>query len=82
MPKYIYKCSNCGDVSEKNHSMSEKLTDCELCDTLGSLKKIPAAIAVQYKDKTTGKIVDEHIREAKEELAAEKQKLTTQDYEQ
>ena len=62
--------------------MSEKLTDCELCDTAGSLKSIPAAIAVQYKDNAAGKIVDDHIREAKEELAAEKERLTSQDYEQ
>lgn len=82
MPKYVYKCSNCGDILEKSHSMSERLTDCELCDTLGSLKKIPTAIATQYRDNSTGKIVDDHIREAKEELAAEKEKLTTQDYEQ
>lgn len=80
MPKYIYKCSSCEDISEKIHSMSEKLVDCDTCKTAGSLKKIPAAIAIQYKDKSVGKIVDEHIREAKEELEKEKERILSEEY--
>jgi putative FmdB family regulatory protein len=80
MPKYVYKCTECEEVSEKTHSMSEKLTDCELCMTEGTLKKIPSSIAVQYKENNVGKIVDEHIKEAKEELALEKEQILKEEY--
>lgn len=80
MPKYVYRCTECEEVSEKNHSMNEKLTDCETCESKNTLKKLPTAIAISYKENTTGKIVDEHIREAKEEFEIEKQRLKNQDY--
>jgi len=81
MPKYTYKCNQCEEVSEKVHSMSEKMTDCETCKSKDTLVKIPTLITTQYKDSAAGKIVDEHIKEAKEELEAEKQRLQHQDYE-
>ena len=68
MLKYNYRCKNCEDVFEAVHSMSERLTNCEKCDTLDSLTKIPSSIAIQYRNKETGKVVDDYIKEAKEEV--------------
>lgn len=80
MPKYIYRCDKCEEVSEKAHSMSERLTDCEACNTAGSLKKIPAAIAIQYKDNKSGKFIEDYIKEAKEEVSVEKEKMAKEEY--
>lgn len=60
--------------------MNDKLVDCDLCNTAGTLKKIPANIAVQYRDNSVGKIVDEFIKETKEEVALEKEKLSSEEY--
>lgn len=81
MPTYNYRCKNCEDVFEAVHSMGERLTNCQSCDTIDSLVKIPNSIAVQYRDNTKGKIVDDYIREAKEEVRQEKETLKTRDYE-
>jgi putative FmdB family regulatory protein len=80
MPKYVYKCTECKEIIEKIHSMDEKLTDCQLCMTVGSLKRVPSAIAVQYKENNVGKIVDDHIKEAREDLESEKQKILKEEY--
>lgn len=79
MPKYTYKCKECDEIFEVSHSMSERLTDCENCDTINSLAKIPAQIAVQYK-KESGKVVDEYIEQAKQEVSEEKERLKEQDW--
>ena len=81
MPKYNYKCKSCEYVFEAVHTMSERLTYCEKCDTLDSLSKIPANIAVQYRDNKSGKLVEEYIRETKQEVAEEKERLKTEDFE-
>lgn len=80
MPKYNYKCRECENVFEAVHSMSERLTYCESCDTLDSLLKIPANIAVQYRDNKSGKLVEDYIKEAKQEVAEEKQRLKTEEF--
>lgn len=81
MPKYIYKCKECEKVFEKVHSMSERLTDCEYCDSIESLLKVPTAPTIQYKDNEAGKVVKEYIENAKEELLAEKENLKKQELE-
>lgn len=81
MPKYTYKCKQCKDIFESQHSMSERLTDCDKCDTLNSLVKIPVSIAVQYRDNKTGKIVNDYIEEAKDLLREEKEKISKEEFE-
>jgi len=80
MPTYKYKCKKCENVFEKNHSMSERLTDCEYCDTIESLIKVPFSITTTYKDDKVGKVVNEHIREAKKDLEEEKIRIKEQEY--
>lgn len=62
------------------HSMTERLTDCEKCNTINSLTKIPNNIAVHYKDDNVGKVVKDYIENAKEELREEKEQLKIKDY--
>lgn len=81
MPKYIYKCKECNEIFEKVHSMSERLTDCEKCNKINTLLKLPSSFAVKHKDNQAGKIVDEHIEEAKREIQEEKRRLLQQDWE-
>jgi len=81
MPKYIYKCKECEVYLEAIHSMTERLTYCDNCDRVDSLIKVPANIAVQYRDNQVGKVVDDYIREAKDSLQEEKQRISKEEYE-
>lgn len=80
MPTYRYKCKQCENVFEKTHSMSERLTDCEHCDTIQSLIKVPFCISLTYKDNNTGKIVEEYIQDAKRDLEEEINKVKNREY--
>lgn len=81
MPKYIYKCKECEDIFQTSHSMSERLTDCEKCNRINSLVKLPSNFAVKHVDNQVGKVVNEHIQEAKREVEEEKRRLSQQDWE-
>lgn len=81
MPKYAYKCKECQDIFEILHSMSERLTDCEKCNKINVLVKLPSNFAVQHKDVEAGKVVDDYIKEAKREVEEEKRNLKNQEWE-
>lgn len=81
MPKYVYRCKECEKVFEKAHSMSERLTDCEFCNSIESLLKVPTSPLFQYKNDDAGKVVKEYIENAKEQLLAEKESLKKQELE-
>tara|TARA_Y100001963_G_C6564394_1_gene345889 strand:+ start:348 stop:599 length:252 start_codon:yes stop_codon:yes gene_type:complete len=78
MPRYTYKCSECGVILEAMHSISERLLDCENCGS-ASLKKIPPRIQVASKmtavPKKPGSVVRDHIRDAKESIKREKEEM-------
>jgi|TARA_R110002012_G_C11593164_1_gene606461 putative FmdB family regulatory protein len=79
MPSYVYECSDCGDVLEVFHSMSDERTDCEVCKTKNTLNRIPE-IPIYVKSKTAGKVVQQHIEEAKQQIREDKERVT-KDYE-
>ena len=78
MPKYIYECKECGIITESVHSMQEKLKDCEECDTLDSLMRIPSfsfsRTGVANKS-DTGSRVKDFIKDSREELRNERSDL-------
>jgi len=80
VPKYTYKCKQCEIVFEQIHSMTERLTDCEHCDTIETLVKIPSSVAVLYKNKEAGRTVDGYIAETKQEIEEEKNRMKEQEY--
>lgn len=87
MPRYTYRCDECEEVFEINHSMSIKLKDCELCESLDSLVRVPSSTfittSVTTKDnKKVGDVVKSHIEEAKNEIKSEQQRLKGVEYKQ
>jgi len=91
MPRYTYRCEQCESITEAVHSMKECLTECEKCEGSTPLIRVPAITYVKLKaardqsvhsSEPVGALVEEHIREAKEELSKNKKALRTKDYEE
>jgi len=80
MPKYAYQCENCEVCFEIVHSIKEKLTDCEECDTEGVLKRVPYVSRLLKKGDSPGKLVVQHIEETRKEITEEKEKLRKAEY--
>jgi prefoldin subunit 5 len=71
--------------------MKERLTECEKCEGTATLVRVPALAYVKLKaardrsvhsSEPIGALVEEHIREAREELSKDKKALRTKDYEE
>ena len=79
MPRYTYKCVDCGTIAVISHRASERRTDCDACQGLGTLKKVPSMINIDKESErstaTVGSIVKEHIEDTKEEITLLKEKL-------
>jgi putative FmdB family regulatory protein len=75
MPKYSYRCSTCGKQFEIYHSMFETIDKCIVCEANSSpLCRLPASFTVS-SNKKAGGLVDEFIRDAKEEIKTEKTQM-------
>ena len=76
MPKYCYKCSECESEIEVRHGMTERLTDCKVCDNQGVLTRIPQLTNIVRKqeqvDQKTGALVKDYIQQNKEVLKEQK----------
>ena len=76
MPTYAYLCSECGHQFDVFHSYKDRLTDCEKCDTIGTLAKMlnkPIQLvssATRNKDskEKVGTKVNEAIEDNKQSL--------------
>ena len=80
MPKYCYKCKECGNQFEIRHAMGDRLYNCEECGFYESLVRIPqltikpvehvhSKIGDKVKEfiESNKEVLNEQIREAKEE---------------
>ena len=76
MPKYCYKCSECESEIEARHGMTERLTDCKVCDNQGVLIRIPQLTNIVRKqeqgEQKTGSLVKDYIQQNKEILKEQK----------
>ena len=76
MPKYCYKCSECESEIEVRHGMTERLTDCKVCDNQGVLIRIPQLTNIVRKqeqgEQKTGSLVKDYIQQNKEILKEQK----------
>ena len=86
MPKYSYRCNECGDAFEIFHSIKQKETDCSACAHSGSLERIPfipLSVTKKYnnKEEKPGRLTEEFIKDATEELKQEKRELKKEVYE-
>ena len=76
MPKYCYKCSECESEIEVRHGMTERLTDCKVCDNEEDLTRIHQLTSIvrnqEQGEKKTGSLTKEYIEENKRILKEEK----------
>jgi putative FmdB family regulatory protein len=80
MPIYTYKCGECGNTFDTFHDMSTRLTDCQKCEKMATLKRVlHSSISVSEKD-NSGQLVKKHIEETKEALKEEARSIKRQDY--
>ena len=78
MPVYVYKCHDCKRTFEKRHGMFFEQRICIHCHG-DNIFKVPNLEYTSKKNtessKKVGKIVDEYIKDVKEEIKKEKQSL-------
>ena len=77
MPVYCYKCKDCQACFEARHSMSFEDQTCVECSSF-NVFKIPSMSNYKYIASSAtkpGKIVDNYIKETKEEIKKEKKSL-------
>ena len=79
MPRYTYKCIVCNEQIVVQHSVNDKQTDCDLCNSTASLHRVMSKINL-YKKPTpaetdVGSVVKEHIEDTREEIENMKEKL-------
>jgi len=83
MPKYVYECKECGSIKEVVHSMQEKLKDCEECDTIEALRRVPSFNFLRHGDideTSSGSRVKEFIEDSRNELREERKELQRKEY--
>ena len=81
MPRYTYCCRECGITFQKAHSIKERLTDCEDCETEGVLERVPSMPFVFSEKKKAGDLVKQHIEETRQDIKEEKESLQKVEYE-
>ncbi len=84
MPKYSYNCAECNINVDAYHSISELLTDCTHCGSLGSLQRRPSKFILfkeEEKNTKTGQVVKKSIEDFSRELKKEKEKLKNEFFE-
>ena len=79
MPNYVYECSECSEVMEIYHSMSEERTNCEVCGANNTLTRIPE-VPIYVKSNNSGKVVKQHIEDTRRQIQEDKKNMT-KDYE-
>ena len=55
MPRYRYECEKCARIEIIFHTLKEKATDCAVCGTKNSLRKLLSVPIVQKSDEQTKK---------------------------
>ena len=81
MPVYVYKCETCKQTFEKKHGMFFEQDRCIHCSS-EDIFKVPSIQIMKKTTSTTkkpGKIVDQYIKDAKEEIKKEKRSLASEE---
>tara|TARA_R110000824_G_scaffold53249_3_gene147504 strand:+ start:8839 stop:9087 length:249 start_codon:yes stop_codon:yes gene_type:complete len=76
MPRYQYRCSKCEKIQTLQHLSTEAVTDCDQCNHTNSMTKILSRFSTSPKTtglRKTGRITEEFISDAREELKQQKQ---------
>ena len=78
MPKYCYRCEECGSQYEIWHGMTEEHDECNVCG-VSSVIRIPSLISEVIKSspkKKVGNVVNNTIEETREEIKEYKKNLS------
>ena len=80
MPRYVYVCSKCKEYFESSHSYKHKVTDCDICGEKNCVSKfLGTPINLKNKNinkrKNVGSVVEETIKDVKNEIEEQKKKL-------
>ena len=78
VPKYNYKCNTCEHLFVKRHAMTESIQECPVCSGK-EVQKLPSNFKIVDKstkqDSKTGSVVQKSIKEIRDEVRMEKEKL-------
>jgi len=78
MPRYKYRCEHCKEIFEVSHSVTFNAQICTKCSSK-SVVRIPYEIILNKptapRSKATGAVVNEYIKDAKQEIKDEKKHL-------
>ncbi len=83
MPKYLYRCTECGVEEMLYHSMDDRIDDCAKCGHSDTMMKIPTKFNLANKKdnkRATGAVVKDSIEEFKEDLRDQKREMSNQNY--
>ena len=67
MPLYTYECNVCNHKFDTVHSMSESLCNCENCNGVETLKRLPQLLTSYTKQKTERDMAGERVQKAIED---------------
>ena len=85
MPRYSYKCSDCNEVVEVWHSITEKLENCQACNKEHCMEKIPSNFSLAFNKENSksssrpGDLVKQSIEEFKQDLKQQKKDMINQE---
>lgn len=84
MPVYTYKCHDCSKIFDVRHGMFFEHQRCVSCQSENVFRLPPAGITgiVEKKEQNStkpGQVVDQYIKDAKEEVKREKKKLKSEE---
>lgn len=82
MPAYVYRCRDCNSTFEVRHSMSEKQEKCTVCEghNIFKVPSISKSFGLKNANNSVpGKIVDDYIRETKDEIKKEKKRMQSEE---
>lgn len=78
MPRYQYRCMDCGQISNFVHLSDELETDCPKCGTKETLKKVLTRFRTDQKSnkkQKVGNLTEEFIEDSRQELQQQRNKL-------
>ena len=86
MPRYRYECEKCARIEIIFHTLKEKATDCAVCGTKNSLRKLLSVPVVQKPDaqneeeRQIGDLTNAKIEENREILKNQKKEMKGKEY--
>ena len=78
MPSYVYRCTECEELSTINHSSEEVETECPKCAADRGLVKLLTNFTTfkkSNKNQKVGKITEQFIEDSRQELEQQKEQL-------